>query len=59
MATQTYAKRVKAREESGSGNFMKQKMGAAVMSVDNYRRGSGKMTPIGSNSQISSTTYWT
>jgi hypothetical protein len=59
MATETYAKRVRAREMSGSSNPMQQKMGSAVMTVNNYRRGSGKMTPIPGSNQLSSTSYWT
>ena len=44
MATKTYAKRVKAREMAGSNYVMSQKMGSAVVQVNNYQKGSGKMT---------------
>jgi hypothetical protein len=60
QATETYDKRTRAREMAGSNKSpLEQKYGSAVVSVNNYRRGSGKMTPIAGSSQISSTTYWT
>lgn len=61
QATETYAKRSKAREMSASNNApLTQKMGSAVTSVNNYRRdASGWITPIAGSKQLSSTTYWT